>query len=312
MSETFEQVWRRAKLEMPAVPPLLVRGWAQEAYTKLCDSWGWSFLRTESALVVNAARTVTVTFTQGSATITSAGLFLAADAGRQIRVTRIPIYTIASVTNANTAIIDRAYTEDNSTSAATIQDCYTTMPADFRRFLVVYDRYFQRIIPFWFSEDQLAVADPGRLISDQGPRYLVARKYSTATATLGQVQYEYWPAPISFRTYPYLYIRRAEQLTDADVLPGVLSERADLLKTYCLSRGAMWPGTTDAKNPFFSPPTAQMLRMEWDGELQRLQNVDDSEYPQQLMQIDWARRLGAVTGTAAILRQTDATVDDYY
>jgi len=312
MSTTFEDIWRKARLELPAVPPLLLRSWAQDGYAKLCDAWGWAFLRAEGTLVTLASRAVMMGFTQGSATVTSAAGFVASDAGRQIRVEREPIYTIISVTNASAVVLDRAYTEADATTSATIQDCYTVMPSDFRRFLVIYDRYYQRVIPFWFSEDQIAVADPGRQISDQGPRFLVAQKYSPATATLGQVRYEYWPAPTSVRSYPYLYIRKAEQLADGDSLPGVLSERADLLRTYVLSRGTMWAGTTDEKNPAFSLQASREYKAEWETEIQKLELADDNEYPQQLLQVDWAVRLGAMTGTARLLRQTDATVDDYY
>ena len=313
MSLTFEDVWRKARLELPAVPPLLLRSWAQDGYARLCDTWGWAFLRSEGTLVTAASRSVTASFTFGSASVTSAAAFLSTDAGRQIRVGRLPVYTIISVTSTSLLTLDRAYTEvDAANTTATIQDCYATMPADFRRFLAVYDRYYQRIIPFWLSEDQLAVADPGRLISDQGPRYLVAQKYSPATATAGQVRYEYWPAPTAVRSYPYLYIRKAEQLADTDPLPGVVSERADLLRTYVLGRGARWAGTVDQRNPAYDLKNAMLLQNEWDMEMQKLELADDNEYPQQLLQVDWAKRMGVMTGTASLLRQTDATINDYY
>lgn len=307
MPETFETAWRRAHLEIPQVPPLLVRAWAQEGYSKLCDSWGWGFLRAEGTLVIRAARTVTVVLTNGSTTVTSAGLFTAADNGRQIRVGRLPVYTVTFV-DVNTLLLDRAYTEDSVTGLATIFDAYAILPADFRRFLQIYDRYYLRTIPFWMTENEIALADPGRVFSDQGPRYLIAQAYSAG----GQVRYEYWPSPTSARTYPFLYIRRADQLTDSTVLPGVFSERADLLRTYCLMRGALWPGTAAQKNVAFNPPAAQAYKAEWDAERQQLELRDDDEYPQQLMLINWARRLGAIAPTATLLRQTDATLNDYY
>ena len=319
MPETFESVWRVVRAEAPVVPPLLLRQWAQDGYSKLCDGeWGWSFLRAEGTIVTQAARTVTVTVVQGSATVTSVGQFLVTDAGRQIRPIaggasgRLPIYTIISVTDPSTVLLDRAYTEPSATGDVTIQDIYTVMPADFRRFLVIYDRYYLRIIPFWMSEDEIAVVDPGRMFSDQGPRYLVANRYSTATATLGQVRYEYWPAPVAVRSYPYLYIRRPEQLLDSSVLPGVLSERADLLRTYVRAQAAGWPGTSDARNPYFNLDLKAQLVADWNLEKGKLENADDNEYPQQLMLIHWERRVGSIAPTASLLRQTDATINDYY
>lgn len=312
MSQTFEDVWRRARLEIPAAPALLVRSWAQEAFSRICDSWGWAFLRSEGTLTMLASRSFTATVTNGSTSVTSAAQFATTDAGRQLRVTRLPIYTIVSVTDPNTVVLDRAYTEDNASTTVTIQDCYAILPADFRRFLQIYDRYYQRIIPFWLSEDQIAVADPARLISDQGPRYLIAQAYSPATATLGQVRYEYWPSPTSARTFPFLYIRKADTLNDSDVLPGVLSERSDLLRLYVMYRGQRWPGTVDQRNLAYDRVGSQQTLREFDAELQKLTLVDDSEYSQQLMTVDWARRMGEVTATASILRQTDATINDFW
>lgn len=312
MSMTFEQVWREARLELPACPPLLIRSWAQTGFARICDSWGWAFLRSEGTLTMLASRSITATVTNGSTSVTSAAQFVASDAGRQFRVARLPIYTIISVTDPSTVVLDRAYTEDNASTTVTIQDCYATLPADFRRFLQIYDRYYQRIIPFWFSEDQIAVADPARLINDQGPRYLIAQKYSPATATLGQVRYEYWPAPTSARTYPFLYIRKADTLNDSDTLPGVLSERADLIRLYVMYRGTQWPGTVDQRNLAYDLVRSRGLKSEFDAELQQLSLADDSEYPQQLQTVDWAKRMGEVTATATILRQTDATVNDYW
>jgi hypothetical protein len=310
-AETFADIWRRAHLELPAVPPLLVRSWAQEAFTQVCDHWDWAFLRGEGTISIQAARTVTTTFTQGSKAITSTAGFLSTDAGRQIRVTRLPVYTIDTVTDASNAVLSEVYTEDSGAASATIQDCYATMPADFRMFLVVFDRYYQRVIPFWLTQDDIATSDPGHLISDTGPRYLVARAYSTATATVGQVQYEYWPAPTSVRTYPYLYVKGAQVLNDTDVLPGVFARRADVFKTYIRYQAAQWPGTTDLKNPAFSLAAAQLLSQQWEAAKQRLTLIDDNEYPQQLSVVNWARRIGAIAPTASLLRQTDATVADY-
>lgn len=312
MSDTFESVWRRARLEMPAVPPLLVRSWAQEAYSQACDSWDWSFLRAESAITTRAARSIAVSVVQGSATVTSAGLFVATDAGRQLRIGNTPIYTIKAFVDVNTVTLDLVYSRDtNAAATAQILDAYTVMPTDFARFMLVTDPYNQRAIVFDYTADQLALTDIARTNSDSGPRALVSRTYSTATATLGQVRYEFWPYPTAARSYPYLYYRGPEELADATVLPGPLASRGDALKSYVLSRGAMWPGTVDQKNPFFSPATAKLLRAEWDQALQDLSLIDDNIYPQQAWTVDWFK-YGGMSTPSSLLRQTDATVADYY
>lgn len=308
---TFEEVWRRARLELPAVPALLLRAWAQEAYAKAADVWGWSFLRAESALVILDARSIVVGVTNGLTTVTSAALFVSTDAGRQLRIGDGPIYTIRVVTDASTIELDLPYSRDTDAAAtAQIYDAYATMPADFARFLVIADLYNQRPIPFWFTEDQLARADIGRTSSDGIIRALVAQKYSSATATLGRVRYEYWPSPTNAASYPYLYERDVENLSDSDELPGPFSTRPDVLRAYLLWKAALWPGTVDQRNPSFSPVVAREYKKEWDDEIQSLSLIDDDIYPQQYLSTDWAQ-YGGMYGPTSLLRQSDATVQDY-
>ena len=319
MPVTFEAAWRRAHLQCEVVPALLVRDWAQDAYRELGSRWGWSFLRKDGIITVQPSRSVALTLTQGSTTVTSAGLFVAGDVGRQLKVpaqsgaaTGLPIYTIASFTSVNSIDLDQPYADVGGALTATIFDGYFICPTDFRRFLQIYDRYYLRVIPFWMSEDQIAVADPGRIISDLGPRFLIAADYATDTTHLGQVRYEYWPKPTAFRTYPYLYLRRIDTLSDASVLPGVLSERIDLLDAYVLFKAALYAGTPDKKNPLFSPAVAAQYKQQFEDKLQVLMLEDDNEYPQQAATIHWMRRVGAIAPTGTLLRQTDATINDYY
>ena len=311
MAETFEDCWRRTRLHCPAVPPLLVRDWVQDAYTRACEYRGWGFLRKEASIDTLASRSLSVTFTQGSTGATSAALFLSTDAGRQIRITGYPIYTIASVTDASTIVLDRAYAETGGAQTSTILNAYFTTPADFSRFLIIYDRYNQRVLPYWFNQDQLGISDPARTSSDSGPRYLLSQGVSTATATLGQTRYEFWPIPTAARQYPYLYYRQAERFADATALPGVFANRSDLLKRGALVCAAEWPGTTDQPNPYYNLPLAKRLSDKLDLELQQLALKDDAQYPEDLLMVDWAARYGPLSAPTSLLRQTDATVHDY-
>lgn len=312
MPDTFEDVWRRAALQLPGVDALLVRDWAQDAYLDACTRRGWSWLRKESAISTLASRTATVTFTQGSTAITSAALFVATDAGRQIRVDNLPAYTIVSVTNASAAVIDRAYAADSGAETATILDLYAIMPADFSRFRLVLDPYNQRPIDFTSSVDQLALADPALTSSDSGPRFLVSATFSPATATLGQVRYQLWPAPTSARQYPFLYYRKGERFSETSTLPGVFSNRADVLKLGTLVQAAGWPGTVDQKNPYYALEHQDRLARKFEDQLQKLSLEDDNQYPEDVLQVDWASRYGGLTPSTSWLRQTDATVADYY
>jgi hypothetical protein len=314
-ADTFESTWRLARLSFPGVPALLVRDWVQDAFTKACRyrGGGWAFLRTEASINTLARRSIAVTLTQASTTVTSAALFVASDAGRQFTASSYPIYTIASVTNASTAILDRPYAEPvTNPSTVTIFDAYFTCPSDFSRFLIIIDPYNQRVIPFWFSQDQIGVSDPARTNGDSGARYLVAQGYSTATATLGQVRYEFWPTPSAERHYPFLYYKEAVKLADADTLPGVFRTGGDLFKLGAKIEAALYPGTRDQKNPYYNLGLADRLQKDWDIQLQRLSLADDNQYPEDQMQVDFATRYGAMSAPTSLLRSTDATLNDYY
>jgi len=103
------------------------------------------------------------------ASVTSAGLFVAADAGRQFRVGSSPYYTIQTFTNANTIVLDRVYGETTSAVAvAEIFDGYATMPTDFASFRLIPDPYNQRRLAFWITEDQLNLLDPTYQAGDTG------------------------------------------------------------------------------------------------------------------------------------------------
>ena len=310
MPDTFLQAWQRAAVLLPTVPSLLVRDWIHEGYLQLCQLEEWSHLRGESQLVIKAARSLAaVGVTEGSSTVTSAGLFLAADQGRQFRVSGRRVFTISTFTDVNTLTLDRVWEDEtNAATAATILDAYATMPSDFARFLVIQDPYQQRPggIPFWFTEDEIEQADPNRLISDSYIRAVVSSKYSSA----GRIRYEYWPYPTSIRSYPFLYMQEASRPADSDELPGVLANRGDLLRLYAQWQAAMWPGTRDERNVMYSLPNAQTLQKRWEEEVQSLWLSDDNIYPMQYMRPDRYSR-GVLTGPTSLLRQTDADLSDY-
>ncbi len=314
MAETFSDCWRRVRLYVPAAPTFLVREWINAAWKPLGRMRHWAFLRGELRLTVQAARSLaSVTVTNGSTAVTSAGLFLPADAGRQFRVSSFPIYTIQSVTDINTIVLDTAYGEDDAAAAATIFDGYATMPADFESFRLVADPYNQRRLAFWISADQLNILDPTRQASDNGPRLLSPVSPSTFPATLGQVRYEYWPRPTAARSYPAYYNKLAARLDDTTVLSGVMAEAADVLITGALMQAAQWPGTPDRPNPYFNLALAREKRAEFLSGVQQLSLRDDDQSPDDLATVHWERwPLADLAYNDQSLRATDATVADLY
>lgn len=303
------------RLHVPSAPVFLVREWVNEAWKGACAARRWSFLRGETTLSLAAQRAITAcTVTQGSATVTSAGLFLATDAGRQFYLTGTRIYTVVSVTPPNSLTLDRTYTEpDDSDTAATIGDVYATLPADFASFRVIADPYTQRRLAYWITEDQLNVLDPARTVSDSGPRVLAAKHPSVYPSTLGRVQYEYWPRPTAVRSYPVRYNTQASVLTDTSTLTGVLADAAEVLICGALARAAEWPGTPDLKNPYFNLALADRKQREFAGLVQQLSLRDDDQAPDDLASVRWDRwPLTELAFNDTALRASDAAGGDFY
>lgn len=315
MAQSYSEVVRTVRLYASTAPLFLVREWINDAYKDLTRSRNWSFLRGEMALTIAAARALAaVTVTLGSTTVTSAGLFVAADAGRQFAVGTYPLYTVQSVPDANTIILDRAYAGDTGApTTAKIFDGYAVMPADFGSFRVIADTYNRRRLAFWIHEDELNLVDPARDCSDSGPRVLVAASPSTFTATAGRIRYEYWPQPTSARYYPALYNKQADALSEVDTFTGVLADGGDVLVTGALAKAAEWPGTPDVRNPYFNANLAVAKRGEFLDKVQKLALKDDAHYGDDLIPVDWASMpLSTLAYDATGLRATDATLADYF
>lgn len=315
MPESFSDVWRRVRLHVPAAPTFLVREWVNIAWRPLSRMRHWSFLYGELRLTINAAIALSaVNVTTGSATVTSAGLFTPAMAGRQFRVKFYPWYTVQTFTDVNTLQLDIPYGESSAVgSTATIFDGYFTAPVDFESFRIIADPYNQRRIAFWISADQLNMLDPTRQGSDTGPRLLAQRPPSTYLPTLGQPQYEYWPRPTVARSYPAFYNKLATRLDDTTVFSGVLSQAADVLVAGALWQAALWPGTPDQRNPYFDGAIATSKRQEFLAGVQQLSLRDDDQHPDDLATIHWERwPLADLAYNDQALRATDATVADLY
>lgn len=315
MPATYASVWRTVKLHCSAAPTFLIREWVQDAWHDLARSRPWAFLRAELRLTINAARTVSsVTVTRGSATVNSAGLFLAADNNRQFRLATFPSYTIVDVTGVpNNVGLDRPYGEDDAVSSASIYDGYAIMPADFGSFRLIADPYNLRRLAYWITEDQLNILDPKRMASDLGPRLLAACSPSPHPLTLGRIRYEYWPRPTTSRSYPALYNRQAPNFSDNDIFTGVLADASDALQHGALAHAAKWPGTTDKPNPYFNLALARELEEDFRWAVQQLALRDDDQYADDMPRVHWERwPLADLAYNDQALRATDATIADLY
>jgi hypothetical protein len=300
---------------VPAAPISLVQAWVQDAYDDLAGTRHWAWLRQESILRTLAQRSLTVTFTQGATGITSAaGFVTTTDPGRQIRVgANTPIYTILSVTDVNTATLTQAFAETGGAQTASIHDRYLVMPADFRAIHDVTDLSIQRPVAWWISRERLDLFDPGRVASDSRFRVLASYMPSAATATLGRTLYEAWPAPTAAGSYLLHYFKRSDALADDDVFTGVLATKVEALIDGALARAARWPGTADRRNPYFNLQLSTMLEAKFETARQTLDVMDDDQYLLDLSQTDLSKfGLAALSADTTLMRQSDATLADYY
>lgn len=315
MAETFGDIWNRARLRCSSVPPALVREFALDAYRELSADRRWGFLRATTQLQTRARRTVTATFTLDSTSVTSAGAFLVADEGRQIRIGNNPVYTVADVVSANQITLDQAYAQGGTAGSqtATILDAYVAMPEDFGAPYTILNPVIQRPMPWWYSSDWLDLYDPNRIQSDSSARLIAAKKVGTVNVTgvLRRVLYEWYPYPTGAYGYPLTYFKRPDRLADTDYLQGALASRGDLLVTGILLRAAEYPGTVEQKNPYFNLALADRLRRTWTDAKQDLATTDDDQFPYDIEQVDWTALNGLFPGDTRILRQTDASVADY-
>lgn len=317
--DSFGDVWRRVRLAASTVPFALCRQWTQAAYEELCERRPWVWQMRETSLSVLAARSVTVTVTQGSTVATAAGIFLATDVGRQLRFgstasgVSYPFYTINSVEDASNATLDRPFAAASATQSGTIVSAYVTLPEDFGAFLLVLDVNMRRQIGWWYTMDQLAGLDPTRLVSGDLQRALIPTTLSTAPSTRGRSRSEFWPTPTSARQFPAWYRARPTQLSDTDVFQGVLAQRSKILETGALARCARWPGTQDAKNPYFNLQLAKQLQDDFDQDCAKLELRDDDQAQQTWVALPYHQWPSwGLYGDTTTLRATDATVADYF
>lgn len=184
------------------------------------------------------------------------------------------------------------------TLATTATDTHVLLPPDFASFRVVVDQSRQVRIPFRYSLDQLAAADPGLTASGQ-PNALVA-----TTPLYGQPRYRLYPSGAP-ATLTAVYHRQGERLLDGITFEGVLADGAEVLVSGALAHAALWPGTGDKANPYFNAGLAKAKADEFRYGTQMLSLRDDEQYPDDLWD-SWADATEACGPMGGDPRATDA------
>lgn len=312
--QTYGDLWRLIALHVPAAPVSLVQSWCQTSYDDLIGKRHWAWLRKDALITTLASRSLSVTFIQGSTAITSAAAFVATDAGRQIRAgANTPIYTIDTVTDASNAVLTSAFMETGGAITSSIRDIYVAMPADFRSIHTVTDMTIQRPIAWWISKDRLDLFDPGRIAADTRFRVMASNALSTVTSLLGRYTYEVWPYPTAAGSYIMQYFARTDALTDDTEFKGALATWTSVLQKGALAEASKWPGTPTQKNPYFNLALSKTLEEEFEKAAKSLDVMDDDAYLMDLQQTDLAKfGLAALSADTTLMRQSDATLADYY
>lgn len=314
---TFESLWRMVRLHCPLAPAMLVRDWCQSTYNRLTDMRPWTWTQLDAALTWQDARALdAVTVTRGSRTVTSAGLFVAGDAGRQFRVGTYPIYTIVAVPNASQITLDNPFEPGDDANVGVVEaqivDAYATMPAGFSAFTVVVDTVNQRVVPWWGTQMDIDLMDPDRTSAASTPRFLASRAPSTYPLTAGQYQYEYWPIPEEAGALQYYARQRPTQMADDFVFTGVLAHRMDVLQDGALAQAARWPGTAQVKNPYFNLALAKQFDADFAAGALQLDLRDDDQAQQTIDNYPWQRYQNwGWAWDPQLLRMTDAVLGDF-
>lgn len=312
MAATFESVWRKVALQAAAVPPLLCRSFVQDAYQEACSGRRWSFLRREVQPATRASRSLTVTASNGSTTIT--GTFVSTDLDRQIRATNQGLpYTIVALNGALTeATLDSAFKGTSGSVDMTILDAFLYMPAGFDGMRTLRNLTVQQPMPWWYTSEQLDFWDPNRIWSDSTARIIAAQGvWQAGTTYRGRQVYEWWPYPTATAVYQMSYYAVNEP-ADTDELQGQLATRSHVLEDGALAKCALWPGTPEKKNPYFNLGLADRLEKKFQQELQSLSVRDEDTSPaEEFERVDWRWVQGLVPMDTHLLRSTDATVADY-
>jgi hypothetical protein len=98
-----------------------------------------------------------------------------------------------------------------------------------------------------------------------------------ADTTSGVLRYEMWPRPIGTNyVYPYWYESKRPALSDdSPQLPGLISNRGDVLVEMALTNLALWPGTADQPNPYRDVGTSNIHRITAEKLIYELEKKDD-------------------------------------
>jgi len=305
---TLGDVIREVQLTASAVPPLLVRRWAQDALAQIMAGSRWGWQRQTVAIRPGAARVLAaVGVTQGSTSVTSAALFLAADVGKQLWLgVGEPVLTIDAFTRTSLVTVREAFTgTTGSVALAEVYEAYYQPPSSFQQFVQISDLIRRRSLPFDLSLERVTTWDPGRQQSGQ-PRGLIAHSPGLvmgSSPAQSRIRYEWWPRNTTGGTYEAIILSspQTDSLTEATQLPGVLTDHQYVLTLPVLARCAAYPGASKTQpNPYFNLGLARDLQTQAAVARKDVAIVDEDQYPGGVIaDVDWRYVQAGVTSDEA-------------
>lgn len=275
---TFDSLVRGVLLRCPSASLFLARSWIDFAFRQFWDRKLWSWQRKRGQfLIAQEYNTGTVTVTRGSFTVVGAGTTFTSDmVGRQFRVgLQTPIYTVAVFTDATHIDLTEPYGGSTISGVTySIYNAYVTVPSDFQNFITVWDPRFNWQLETNVTQEELNAWDAQR--ANTGTAYVVATYgFESFFNTPPLPQYEIWPHQRAEYVYPFLYVSRPPDLSDAGAsLPRPI--RGDVLLEMALAQAARWPGPSkDAPNPYFNLSLAMQHDARALDQLHDLERTDD-------------------------------------
>lgn len=274
---TYDGLYKQLLLRCPAASLFLARQWIDYSFRQLWDRRLWSWQVKQGQFLMNAATIagkVNVTF--GDLTVVGVGTAWTTDlVSQQFRTgVQSPLYTIMDVPNATTLTIDQPWgnpTQNNCTYS--IYNAYVTVPTDFEKFISLWDAKFNWQLELNVSQIELNAWDAQR--ANTGTAYVVSFRDYDLFNTPPLPRYEIWPHQRAQYVYPFMYINRPPDLSDADgALPRYI--RGDVLLEMALAQAARWPGPAkDAINPYFNLALAMQHDARAEQMLRDLDRTDD-------------------------------------
>lgn len=233
---------------VPRLDILKARQLINRAWREIRDARPWSFLLSETAILIPEMIQVgTVATTQFSNQVIASGTSKTALdavgmdiplATRQFRVSGGPLYNITAYNSGTGAItLDRNYGEGTvAASAYQIYKCFYETPADFKRWVSIMDPINSFQLRLNIMKEEIDRRDPQR--TSQGQAYYVS-SYKTKIVGSDTVPvYELWPSPTIEQSLIGLYLKRGEDLSATVSLPNQISP--ELLIQKALEFACQW------------------------------------------------------------------------